>query len=250
MSARRRRGFTLLEVLVSIALLLALLTALFGFLSNLFETRDRAQAHLATQRAAQSLIDRLEADALTCLVTDAAAGAGIDGQATSLRMLSRSVTVTALATSVDPSRALGDLVVTTCSFDEATGELRMSRGEPGQTGDEITLGGSVFRVRFRYLDGTSWVETFNSDQAGYLPRAIEVMVWFNPWPGEEPVDAAEIEAEAIMPDRSTFDGDAGFDETAFAEASDLDVFDDPWPDRARIIVIPDAEAAPSDEGER
>ena len=39
-----------------------------------------------------------------------------------------------------------------------------------------------------------------------------------------------------------FDATAGFDEAAFARESDLELFDEPEPDRIRVIVILDASA--------
>ena len=94
-------------------------------------------------------------------------------------------------------------------------------------------------MRFRYYDGTRWLESFDSLQEGRLPIAVEVMVWFRPWPGDLQAEDREM-PDTETAERRTFDSSGGFDELAFARASDLDQFDEPAPDRFRVITIPDA----------
>ena len=88
------------------------------------------------------------------------------------------------------------------------------------------------RVRFRYHDGTSWTASYDSLRTGRLPAAVEVAVWYDPWPGD---DAPAPDAAGREPFDDRF-GDA-FDERAFALESDLAPVDDPWPDRVRVIAI-------------
>ena len=104
------------------------------------------------------------------------------------------------------------------------------------------MGGSVYKVRFRYHDGTSWLDTFDSRSYGRLPLAVEIAIWFEPWPGEEPVSQDEPDDELGGSDRLTFDAIDTFDEREFAEQSDMDLYSEPKPDRIRVIVIPDAAA--------
>jgi hypothetical protein len=47
------------------------------------------------------------------------------------------------------------------------------------------------------------------------------------------------------PVRRAFDADAGCDEQAFAESIDVEFFDEPTPDRIRVIIIPDADTGPA-----
>src|SRR3712207_4257138 len=90
-SSRCRRAFTLAEVLVAIAILLALVGTMFGFLFDLLSSRQRALEATSQQRAASALIDRLEADLFTCLVGDRRHGAGVAGEGERVRVLSRGV---------------------------------------------------------------------------------------------------------------------------------------------------------------
>jgi hypothetical protein len=107
--------------------------------------------------------------------------------------------------------------------------------------DDFVSIGPAYKVRFRYHDGDGWSDSFDSLAHNHLPVAVEVAVWYHPWPGDRqtPVSGDALGAES---DRLTFDTTGGFDDAAFARSSDMDSFDEPRPDRFRIITIPDASA--------
>lgn len=233
-----RRGFTLLEVLISIALILALFGAMFGFLFDMLSTRSRVMELTAQQRAASLLIDRLEADLLTCLVGDSRNGAGVQGDEHSLRLLVRST-----APGNEDDAAFSDLQRIEYRFDAASHSLTGSRG-PARN-DAIqpnSFGARLYKVRFRYHDGQAWLNQFDSLQQDRLPVAVEVAVWFDPWPGDEWSDEGEQIAGAGPGgmERLTFDMGDTFDEREWAMRADRDFRDDPIPDRVRVIAVPDA----------
>ncbi|MEE8156204.1 MAG: prepilin-type N-terminal cleavage/methylation domain-containing protein [Phycisphaerales bacterium] len=237
---RVRGGFTLLEVLIAIGLVMALLGSMFTFMFDLLSSRDRALQYSAKQLAATTLIERVEADLVTCVVGDADSGSGIEGDTQRLRILTRSVAASLAERGVGDPAVFGDLQVTEYKFNESRRQIMASRrsvqtNTTDRTSD-FPVGGSVYKVRFRFHDGTSWRDTFDSRSYGRLPLAVEVAVWFEPWLGEEP-DPIPPEDE---PDRLTFDAADTFDERAFAEQSDLEFYREPRPDRIRVIVIPDA----------
>ncbi len=237
-SRNRHRAFTLMEVLVAIALLLALFGVMFGFLNGVLSTRQHVLELTGKQRAASLLIDRVEADLLTCLVGDERHGAGVVGEPESLRLLTRGTLAGAEGDAV-----FSDLQVAEYRFDPSTHELSGSRGVAGNDASEShPFASRIYKVRFRYHDGEQWQDRYDSMQRGRLPVAVEVAVWFEPWPGDdwtvaddefgpEPAGAAE---------RLTFDMDDTFDETEWAMRADRDFRDDPTPDRVRVIAIPDA----------
>ncbi len=238
---RVRRGFTLLEVLIVIGLVMALLGSMFTFMFDLLSSRDRALQYSAKQLAATTLIERVEADLMTCVVGDADSGSGVEGDTQRLRILTRSVAASLAERGVGDPAVFGDLQLTEYRFDESRRQIMASRRfmQTNTTTDrasDFPVGGSVFKVRFRFHDGRSWRDTFDSRSYGRLPLAVEIAVWFEPWPGEEP-DPIPEEDE---PDRLTFDAIDTFDERAFAEQSDLEFYREPRPDRIRVIVIPDA----------
>lgn len=248
-----RRCFTLLEVLISITLATALLGTVFGFLFNLLATRQRVIEFAAQQRAASILIERIERDLVFTLVGDSRSGAGIQGDAASLVLLTRSVAVNLADQAGRENEVFGDLQAIQYRFDEAKKILQVGRISRNPTSGTSSpsledLGGNIFRVRFRYYDGESWLETYDSRQAGQLPVAIEIAFWFDPWPGEElegtdGAGGAEREPgrnSSATLQRGTFDARAGFDEEAVARITDLELASEPEPDRRRVMVIPDA----------
>lgn len=230
----KRRGFTLLEVLIAIALMSMLLGSLFAFLHDLLQSRSRALEYTARQLAAATLIERVEAELASCLVGDVTSGPGVKGDAASLAILSRGVAVH-LAEGGLESGVLGDLQQSEYRFVDEVGEIEVRRMTPwARPAPAFVSVGPVHRLRFRYHDGTGWSDSFDSLAAGRLPEAIEVAVWYHPWPGEQ-----EITPQAPA-ERLTFDATGAFDDAAYAQQSDLDTFDEPRPDRFRVIVIPDA----------
>ncbi len=240
----KRRGFTLLEVLVAIALISMLLGSLFAFLHDLLQSRSRALDYTARQLAAATLIGRVEAELATCFVGDDNSGPGVKGDAASLSILSRGVAVH-LAQDGLESGVLGDSQQSEYRFVEETGEIEVRRMTPwAQPAPDFVSVGPVYRLRFRFHDGTGWSDSFDSLEARRLPQAVEVAVWYHAWPGEQ-----ETQPEALA-ERLTFDTTGGFDDAAFAQQSDIELFDEPRPDRFRVIVIPDSSSedpfAPAD----
>ena len=245
-ASRRRYGFTLLEVLIVIGLVSALLGSMFTFMFNMLSSRDRALQYSAQQLAATTLIERVSADLMTCVVGDAVTGSGVEGDPQRLRIGTRSVAASLAERGTGDPAVFGDLQITEYTFHESQQQIKASRRFPqSHTNDRTTeapVGGSVYKVRFRYHDGTSWLDSFDSRSYGRLPLAIEIAIWFEPWPGEEPVSQDEPDDQLGGSDRLTFDAVDTFDEREFAERSDMDLYSEPKPDRIRVIVIPDAAA--------
>jgi prepilin-type N-terminal cleavage/methylation domain-containing protein len=233
------RAFTLVEVLITLALILALGGTMFAFHFDLIETRREINERTTSHRAAAALIEHLERDLTFCIVGDGRHGAGIAGDEHSLRILTRGTA--AFLASDDPDAAMSDLQLAEYRFNSPARRIEMWRGVPGSEGRTASpLGGSIFRVRFRFHDGLTWRNSFDSLAAERLPLAVEVAVWFEPsfeddW--EEPIND-----EDDQPRRLTFDEEPVFDESAWAQRADRD-FRDPWgglPDRVRVIAIVDA----------
>jgi type II secretory pathway component PulJ len=53
-------------------------------------------------------------------------------------------------------------------------------GTAEQASKSQSLAPEVAALQFRYFDGATWYETWDSQEAGYLPRAIEVSIGFAP----------------------------------------------------------------------
>ncbi|MHC4415609.1 MAG: hypothetical protein ACYS0G_10025 [Planctomycetota bacterium] len=249
------RAFSLLEVLIAIALVLALVGSMFAFLFDMLSSRARALDYGAKQLAATTLIERAEADLMSCLVGDSVSGSGVEGDQTRLRILTRGVPAPLAERGVEDPAVLGDLQVAEYRFNDETARIEARRaavGDPDADASSFApVGGQVHRIRFRYHDGTGWRESFDALAADRLPVAVEIAVWFDP-PlfAEQAPEAPGAMGGSDLPERLTYDASGGFDERTFAERSDLDLFDEPRPDRFRVIAVPDAapEGPDSDPG--
>ena len=45
-------------------------------------------------------------------------------------------------------------------------------------GESDILAPEVVEIQFRYFDGISWIDTWDSQSSGFLPRAIEITMGF------------------------------------------------------------------------
>lgn len=226
----RRRGFSLLEVLLAIALITALLGAMFAFLWDMLQVRERMLLETGRARGAALLIDAVERDLLTCVVGDAARGSGVQGDATTLSIMSRGVPAR-LAGAGERGLVFADLERSRYRF-TGSGLIEGLRG-PVVRGDVDgfeTMGGPVGRLRFRYHDGSAWRDDFDSLAEDRLPIAIEVAIWYAVEPANE---------------------EPGFvdDDIAFGEPVEFDAAEDEpeqLPDRVRVILVPDSGGEASD----
>ncbi len=221
------RGFSLAETLVAIGVLAALVGSVFGFIGGLAARRDALERMTSDAAAAESLFTHLEADILTSLAGGGAMGAGIEGESQRLKLVTRSGLI-------DPEAdGAIDLVRAEYRFDEgrgaAGGSVTISRrGARGEGGGSEVVSRRVQLLRFRYLTDGQWQERFSSAEAGGLPVAIEVAVWFvqgSGIRGQESGEAERFEDE--------FDDAVGALGGAPVGA----------PDRVRMFVVPDGPQA-------
>ncbi len=244
---KHRPAFTLVEVLVAVALLLLLAGAVSSFLWQLLDRESRVLDWTARSRTASVMFDRLQRDLFTA-VASTPDGPGVVGDPTGMVIAHRAFLVD------DPD--LSDLQRTEIRFDPRAGTLRLTRrdwarppiggeneahpDEPVPADDTPPADG-IRAVRFRYHDGRAWRSSFSSTRS--LPAAVEVAVWFGGISdgdiraADEPPAAQEMMA-----------GDRGADDPS--TASLIDTLGQPRgrppqrePDRLRVIAIPDATAA-------
>lgn len=228
----RRRAFTLFEVLAAIGLIGVLAGALAIFVDDLATTGRVVARANERVRGCDALFAAVEGALQTAVADGGARGAGVSGTATTLRVLSSRTEAAGGTARQISEHAFAPLAVT---------ELRDSAGTVslGRAGLSTVLPASVARVRFRYHDGDGWVDGFDSLQAGALPRAVEVRVWFAGAPGDagdEGTNAGAGDADAAEP----------AEPPEISETSEIEE-DLPPADRVRVFAVPDSagqEAAP------
>jgi len=261
-----RRGLSLLEVLVALAVVAALAVALGNFVGDLDRSRARLGSTMERQRNADAMFTAVERALATTVVEDARLGAGVRGTADRLEVVARDVPAWRLGDAAMRETALDDrqriVVLGGFGDGDAAGRLRRT----GSSGDRDTMLAAV--VRFRYHDGVAWRPEFDSKAVGAMPRLVEVNLWW-PRPGdfEGPDEAEDVfderdewdELESFGPDdplatgldELDMDFERGVDNTADVAREDLGGPVRP-PDRVRMIAIPDAGpmTEPAEEPER
>lgn len=245
----RLRAFSLLEVLLALAMLLALTGSVYAFLDSVMTQRRRVERAADNQQIAGTVIERIERALFTTLAGSPSVGTGLRGTNTRLTLLTRGVTPPLMDTTT--AVPLGDLQVVRFEFDPERRRLSASRrdaldDQSMQTTELIS--DQVERVRFRYYTGRAWASSFDTREAGTLPAAVEVAIWFR----DKDDPDASIEAEAAEID--AFDqvvrsgANSGGEQTAVSLPESVVSMSEPakptrQPDRVRVIAIPDASEA-------
>lgn len=241
------RAFTLTEIIIALGMLMAVLASMFTYLNNLIDSRNAIREHSQKERAAATLIDRLETDLMTCLVGDSRNGPGVSGDTTSITILSRGVAANLADRGDRDPLVFSDLQKSEYRYNESSHLLEGRRTAVSPLQRRATEPfweiGLLPKVRFRFHDGSGWRDSFDSLAEGKLPLAVEVAIWYAPWPGDEPGGEEEdsFDDEDIAFERETFDTTPVFDERAYAEELAFDLLPPPIPDRVRVIAIIDAE---------
>lgn len=258
-----RRAFTMLEMLLALGLLGVLVGSITSFLFGLTDRRAALLRAAEDLHAGNAIIETLEEDLMCSVAGGGGAGAGVKGSKHQLRVLSRAAwieiggranadpwTETAgrdengdeLAGVARLVQAGGDRVASEIRFNAASKRVTIGRsGSWGSVGASEDLTGRIEYLKFRYHNGRSWVESFDSAAEGKLPSAVEVLIWFAPLGvadaasvvADNGLDTGEFAHEATEPDDAIDAGEA--DEAGDAPSR--------APDRRRVIAVPDARDA-------
>ena len=181
-----RRAFTLVEVLVATALMLALVGAMYGFLHDLVSVRARALDLTARHRAADAALETLETHLACAIVADARAGAGVVGDDRGITVRSRGVTARLTPPAGESPPPLAD---------RQDFELRFETDRLTATLDGAVHDlGPVAGFRLRYFDGEAWADEYDSRRLDALPVAVEVRVWYD--------RTTDVDGEETTPDRT------------------------------------------------
>lgn len=199
-TGRGLTGFTLLEVIVATIIFTLVVAAAYALFDSARTMADRTEFDAAMQQEARVVLDTLRADLQgTCGsgtvydtgFTGTQAG-GDDTPRYTLDVVSvNNVTTRATAPEIDLTR-------TTYSIDEesSTEQKGLVRRKTKQLTTLTTviredegldeIGPNVQYVKFRYFDGSSWSEVWDSTRSKKLPWAVEATIHLKgDWKGQE-----------------------------------------------------------------
>ena len=224
----RRGGFTLLEAMVALGVILLLVGAMTSVVRDVARARDRARLEGMRMQGVNAAFELLGSAADTCFAGDGESG--IQGDAVNIRLTRSGVQARRLFGAGDDASPLTDRE----SFQLGLEGRDLVVGEQ-ESGPSSVLIADLAAIRFRYFNGSDWLDSWNSNERG-LPHSIELSIWTTPWPEgvvpewmpqeeiEVAEDAQQPSAEAVV---------AEFDSTY------------PPPQKQRIVAIFDP-AAPGD----
>ena len=172
----KRRSFTLIEMMIALALIVALVMILMPATNRIMSSTTAASDRNHRLAQVALLSDVLDRAMITAVAQDASGRRGFVGDAESLRVASSGVSML--------PRAAGQ------ADDVQSLEIRYEGGaitirRDGGSRERLIDGVESFRIE--YNAGEEWAESF--DGSSGLPRAVAVSVWF----GENDLDEADDE---------------------------------------------------------
>ena len=184
-----RRALTLMEMLVALALILALTVAVGSFAETYREGRDFAISEALRDREVDAMFGRL-AEAFSC--ADASVG-GISGGDRGVSIHHRGSVLPAMGSEPKPVDLLADSARYEIRFNEQLQEIFTARSSK----TTLTWRRPVSIVQLRYHNGSSWTDSWSVAQG--LPVAIECKLWYEFDPEPETIETAEGTIEADVP---------------------------------------------------
>ena len=184
-----RRALTLMEMLVALALILALTVAVGSFAETYREGRDFAISEALRDREVDAMFGRL-AESFSC--ADASVG-GISGGDRGVSIHHRGSVLPAMGSEPKPADLLADSARYEVRFNEQLQEIFTARSSK----NTLTWRSPISIVQLRYHDGSNWTDLWSVEQG--LPVAIECKLWYEFDPEPQTIETAEGTIEADVP---------------------------------------------------
>lgn len=183
------RAFTLLEMIVALAIVVILAAALVASMRVAFKAKQACETATDNARTADLVFDLLRND----LTNATPRGDYISGEMTGTdNGTVDDLVLYTTATAPERAAANGDVKMVEWTIDKPTNGItnddcllrRVTRNllsDVDQTPDEQVVCRGVTGLNFRYFDGTDWQDSWaSSEQGEELPMAVEVTVEIDP----------------------------------------------------------------------
>jgi type II secretion system protein J len=219
---RQRGGFTLIEVVVALGIMVLIGAMAFGTLAGALKTRDYLEADDEVARAARATLDRLHRQLSVAYLTSNTSA--VNTYKTVFVAINEDETDQLYFATLAHRRLYqgafeGDQSELTWFVEDdpqAEGELMLLMRESARIDQEPSKGGRVLPVargvkRFdlRFLDGTTgeWREdwdTTGTETTSRLPRAVTIILALSaPDPGDEDEDAEQVFVDTVILELAT-----------------------------------------------
>ncbi|HBB41825.1 MAG: hypothetical protein COW73_06420 [Nitrospirae bacterium CG18_big_fil_WC_8_21_14_2_50_70_55] len=206
-AAGGERGFTLVEVMITLGLLGLVFTLVYGALWSTVGGLQRMERRGSREQAVRILLEMIDRELRSTLwlANDPRlVFVGEDAVTDDGRPADRLTWVHASHLKLHPDLPESDVAEVTYGF-HATGESRYvlvkredatPEGDPMTGGAEYLLSEELVGLDFHYYGPTGWVEEWDSRQSNSLPRLVQVSLFLAP---EDEVEGAEpVEIRSIV----------------------------------------------------
>ena len=185
----RSNGFTLLEVLISLAIMAGIMAVIYASFSNAGRTVEQAEAKRDRMDLARTLVSKLSDDIANAYYNVSLKETVFYGKRSTLdKDVPRfdSVALTTLTNWRRSDSTEMDLWEVGYNFEDLPGEnnKRLVRREkrdlknssPLEGGTDLEVTDAVAEMRLRYYDGITWQEEWDSRSTRTLPKAVEILL--------------------------------------------------------------------------
>jgi len=182
--ARSNHGFTLIEVVVAVALLSLILSSVYGIFSTISTTEKRLQSESELYHQARVIFDRVGRELSGSYLSTSNERSTFSASDDSDTVPHLSFTSTsAIIQGAAPSGLVRLRYELETERNKQVGKLKRSAVELFAPEDRLNfqrLSSQVKELNWRFYDGSEWQEEWDSQQSNSLPQAVEMsMVLMN-----------------------------------------------------------------------